>query len=455
MATADVVVVGAGLSGLTAAIALAHEGARVEVVARGNATTHWMPGGFDCGSVPGAASPSAAVEILEARAGHPYALLAPDLERGLAFLRGVLKTEGLVYSGDLDGPLRAVPTAIGGTRRVGIVPDAQAAAMEPWAARERLVVCGIAGFKDFSAGPMVASLRRASVWGGDGLTARPARIEAVEVELPDQKGRRNINALELGRGFDDRAWRRDAFERISRAVESTGRGPGRIGLPAVLGIAEHAAVLDDARRFLPLPPFEVPLVPPSLPGVRLYGALRAALLRRGGRLSIGEPVVRIETDGTRATAVVLSAAVRERRVRAGAIVLATGGIAGGGLIGRSDGRLEEPLLGLPVESPAGDDWLADEAFPAEGHPLELAGIRTDAELRPVDSGGRSVFENVRVVGGMLAGHRAIRERSGDGVAIASGWRAAQSLRLGRAESERERPSRRGRRPAAATPVARP
>ena len=42
MARADVVVVGAGLAGLTAAIALADRGATVEAVARGHAATHWM-----------------------------------------------------------------------------------------------------------------------------------------------------------------------------------------------------------------------------------------------------------------------------------------------------------------------------------------------------------------------------------------------------------------------------
>jgi len=40
MPQADVVVVGAGLAGMTAAIALADAGARVEVVARGHAATH-------------------------------------------------------------------------------------------------------------------------------------------------------------------------------------------------------------------------------------------------------------------------------------------------------------------------------------------------------------------------------------------------------------------------------
>ncbi len=182
-----------------------------------------------------------------------------------------------------------------------------------------------------------------------------------------------------------------------------------------------------------IPIFEVALVPPSVPGVRLYQALRAAFRRRGGRISIGEPVIRIETTGRRITTVALSAAVRERQFGAAAVILATGGIAGGGLIGRADGRLEEPLLGLPVEAPAVDEWLADRPLGGDGHPLERAGIRTDTNLRPVDAKGKVIYDNLAVAGSLLAGQRYLAERCGDGVAIASGRRAAATV--GRSEPD--------------------
>lgn len=438
MPGADVVVVGAGLAGLTAGIALADAGARVELVARGHAATHWSPGGIDCAALPGMDSVAAGVERLAATPGHPYAILRGDVRAAVAFLRDVVGAEGLAYRGDLDAPLRTVPTAIGGTRRVGIVPEGQGYARDPWAQDERLIVCGIEGFKDFWPTSIAASLARPSVWaaggGGTGADGGPARVEAMTVALPGQGSRRNVNAMELGRAFDDVTWRREAFDLIARAVSATGGGggPARIALPAVLGLDDHAAVLRDAADLLPYPTFEVPLVPPSLPGLRLYRALRAAFLRRGGRMSIGEPVIRMESEDRRVTAVILSAAVRERRIRTAAVVLATGGIAGGGLIGLADGRVQEPILDLPVEAPPVEHWLADEPFDQAGHPLERAGIRTDADLRPLDASGTVHFENVAVVGALLAGQRAVAERCGDGVSIASGWRAAAVLGAGRA-----------------------
>jgi glycerol-3-phosphate dehydrogenase subunit B len=66
-------------------------------------------------------------------------------------------------------------------------------------------------------------------------------------------------------------------------------------------------------------------------------------------------------------------------------------------------------------------------------PIALAGVRTDGELRPVDPadpGAGPVFDNVRVVGGLLAGQRSLAERCGDGIALASAWRAAASIATG-------------------------
>ena len=432
MPSADVVVVGAGLAGLSAAIALAEAGATVQVVAAGHAATHWASGGLDVAAPPGSPTARAGVLQLAAVGTHPYALVGAAVEEGLAWLRATLEREGLLYVGDLDAPLRAVPSAIGGTRRAAILPAGQAAALAPWTAGEALVVCGPAGFKDFWPDAIAASLRRSAVWGG---ATPPQTVRAVTVELPGLAGLRNLDALELARRFDEPGWRGRALDAIARALDADGSGrglgaaAGRVALPAVLGLDSHLAVLDEARARLPLEPFEVPLVPPSIPGMRLYRALRDALRRHGGRIQVGEPVLRVELQGGRVSAVVNAAAVRELRIRTDALVLATGGIAGGGLVATADGRLEEPLLGLPLEAPAVTEWLAADPFDPAGHPLEAAGIRVDRELRPVVSpGGPPILDNVRIVGSLLAGQRYLRERCGDGVALSSGWLAARSIR---------------------------
>ena len=444
MARADVAVVGAGLAGLTAAIRLAESGARVQVLATGHAATHWAPGGIDVGAVPGTQTSRAAVDQLAQVPGHPYAFLAPELPAALDWLRAALAADGLDLVGDLGDPLRAIPTSIGATRLAAVLPAGMAAALPPWAPDEVLVVCGIAGFRDFWPEAMAESLRRPATWRGQ---QPPARIESISVELPGLAGRHNLSSLDLARLFDDPAWRSTAIDTIARALES--RLPrrasglasvtGRLALPAVLGLHDHPAVLAALER-LPLAPFEVALVPPSLPGLRLFAALRSILRRHGGRLQVGEAVHgTIAADG-RVAELRAPAAARELVLSAGAVILATGGIAGGGLIADGPGSLREAVLGLPVDGPPADHWLLNDPFDPAGHPLETAGIRTDSRLRPVgpravgQSAGRPggspdvpLAENVRIAGSLLAGQRYLRERFGDGVALASAALAAREL----------------------------
>jgi glycerol-3-phosphate dehydrogenase subunit B len=175
---------------------------------------------------------------------------------------------------------------------------------------------------------------------------------------------------------------------------------------------------------------EFPLVPPGIPGIRLHDVLRAKLRALGGRILIGERVARVETTGTRVTAVATEAATRDLVTRVAGLVLATGGIAGSGLVGDPDGTIRESVLGLPVDGPPIDRWLHGDPLDPASLPIAAAGVRTDDALRPVDPkrpADGPLFDNVRVVGSLLAGQQWMVDRSGDGVALASAWRAAASL----------------------------
>jgi glycerol-3-phosphate dehydrogenase subunit B len=433
--SADVVVVGAGLAGLATAHALAGHGARVVVLAKGHASTHWVAGTLDVAAPPAAATSQAGVAQLATIPGHPYADLAPEVVPAVETFIDVAARDGLIYVGGVDSPIRPLPTGIGGVRPGAIVPEAQAAALVPWTGRESLVVCGIAGFKDLWPVAVAASLARPAVWqlGADPPSPdrAPARVVPAEADLPGVEGRRNLTALHLARAFDDRAWRDRAIDAIAKVVDAAiGAADARVALPAVLGLRDHAAVIDALRDRLGRPVMELPLVPPSIPGLRLYDAWRTALRVAGVRIQLGESVSRtVVRDGT-VGLVATPAAVREFAIRTSGLVLATGGIVGGGIVGQADGRLEEVVLGLPVEAPPRDAWFSADPFDPRGHGIEAAGIRVDADLRPLGADGRPTHGNVRVVGSLLAGQRWLREHSGDGVAIASARRAAAGLAAG-------------------------
>ena len=409
MPRADTVVIGAGLAGLTCAAELAEGGASVFVAAKGMATTHWTHGGLDVAAPAGAATPRDGVRLLARTGGHPYRLLRRDVDGAVVGHLARTAGEGLAHAGSLDTPLVEVPTAIGSLRRVAIVPQAQAAVVEPWQG-DGLVLVGFARYRDAWASYAARNLANADWEDG------PAEISAVEVELPETGRLRNFNGLTVSRLFDDPAWRARALAAVATAVP---RGSVRVGLPAVLGLNRHAEVLADAEQIIGRRVFEVPSLPPSVPGLRLFEALRARILRAGGRIQIGFDVVDVERERSRITAIHTEATSRTLRLAAESFVLATGGIAGAGIRARPDGTIDERVFGLPVAAPPRDEWFSDD--PLRPHPLEGAGIEVDAELRPAE------LENIRVIGSALAGMHYLDQRCGDGVALASAHLAARSL----------------------------
>ncbi len=414
MPRADVVVIGAGLSGLACAAELAERGARVFLAAKGMATTHWTHGGLDVAAPAGARTMRDGIATLAATGNHPYRTLAADADASVAAHLARTAAEGLGHTGSLDDALIPIPTAIGSLRPAAILPFAQAAALEPWAG-DGLLLVGFSRYRDSWAPYAARNLERASWPSG------PSGIRAIEVELPGLEPRHNITPQMLARLFEDPGWRGRALLAIADAVPA---GAWRIGLPAVLGLERHADVHAAAERALGSRVFEITSLPPSVPGLRLFEALRRRILRAGARIQIGFDVVDVERTGGRVIAIHTEAASRTLRIGADAFVLATGGIGGAGIRAGHDGALTERVFGLPVAAPSRELWFSDD--PLRPHPLEAAGIEVDANLAPAE------LENVRVIGSALAGMHYLDERCGDGVALASAHRAAASLASKRA-----------------------
>lgn len=417
MPSADVVVIGAGLSGLTAATELAERGARVQLTAKGMAATHWAHGGLDIAAPGGAATSAKGIALLQANVGHPYAVVGEEVGPALQAQLARLSDGGLPYVGRLTTPLRPFPTAVGGLRPAAVVPAAQAAALKPWRGDEGLLLLGFERFRDAWPGLAARNLSRQPWPKG------PSRIEAASVALPGIETLHNLSSLTLARRFDDPAWRERALDAMRAALPA--EGTWRIGLPAVLGLADHAAALAYAADRLGHPVFEIPTLPPSVPGLRLFEVLRARAVALGVTVQIGFAVAGLERDGSRINAVETRGAARPVRIATGQVVLATGGIAGGGFRGNRDGTISDSVAGLPVTAPGRGGWLTGDLYGAQGVALETAGITVDGDLRPVGPDGEVLAENLRVVGSALAGMRYLSERCGDGVAMASAHRAAR------------------------------
>ena len=401
----DVIVVGAGPAGLSAAVGLAEAGRDVRLVSRGNGFTHWAPGAVDVLSRAGGEPverPLDGIGRLPER--HPYRIVGEDaLRRGVARFVSFAAEAGLEYEGSLEANRRQV-TALGTLRETALVPAPSAQALEG-----RVTVLGFDGFRDFAPALCARGL------GERGIEATPA-----SVALPDWDHRLHFFAMDLARALDDAAWRAKVADRMGPAV----RGADTVVVPAVLGLATGHEAWADLQRRLGVRLVEAALVPPSVPGMRLYAAWVAKLRDLGVRIQIGFPAIELRTEGDRVTGVVTEGAARPIVNRCNEVVLATGGVPGRGIEANRDGSLTEVVAGLPVRGFDHRSGFLAERFFAD-QPLASAGVAVDDELRPLDTGGNQALAGVRCIGGLLADHDPVAEGSREGVAYATAARVAE------------------------------
>jgi glycerol-3-phosphate dehydrogenase subunit B len=404
------VVIGAGLAGLVAALRLAEEGRRVAVVAKGAGSLQLGGSTIDvAGYAPErTASPREGIEALAAGGEHPYARVgAAAVEAAAAWLLG--RDDVPPLTGTLDDHL-LLPTAVGAVKPTAYAPPSLAAGdlRRP----EPVAVVGFDRLKDFYPAFCSENLRRAHV------EARPLVID------PDVSGEADPGGLRFAQAFEDPEFRRSLVRDLQGKLDAE----ERVGFPAVLGLSHHHTVWRELEEALERPVFEIPTLPPSIPGMRLARALTTAVRGHGARVVIGPPVTGAERrNGTVVAVTTETSTVRPGRYEAPWFVLASGGVSAGGIELGSTGELYETILGLPLAGvPApGAPRFAEHYL--DEQPLARAGVAVDETLRPLDAAGERALHNVVVAGATLAGAVPWREASGNGISLATGHAAAQTI----------------------------
>jgi len=409
---ADVIVVGAGLAGLTAALRLAEAGLRVVTIAKGHGSIRLAPATIDIlGYAPGlVSSPAAALPGFVAdHPGHPYARVDTDLlAQSVAWFTE--RAGDLAYTGDGSANMM-LPTALGVARPSAVAPEPLAAG--DLRSLRRVAICGLRVLKDFHPALVADNLRAAAV---PGIEAR-----AVMVSAPTDEA--DLSPLALARRFEEPGFR----QAVAAALRAVLRDEEAVGLPAVLGVGRARAVRAELQEAVGRPVFEIATIPPSVPGIRLAEALTRRLRRAGGRIVLGAEAAGAQVRGGRLTGLRVRAAGRESVRPARWVVLASGGLASGGLAADSAGQLRESVLGLPVGGVPADGTPPFRPRYLDEHPMSAAGLQVDSRLRPAGPDGEPVLENVLAAGAVIGGARPWREKSGDGISLSTGYLAAGTI----------------------------
>jgi glycerol-3-phosphate dehydrogenase subunit B len=389
----DVVIAGGGISGLTAGIELAESGAKVAVISRGDPAVCLSTGCIDLFALGN--DPLSGIKSLPPE--HPYNLLPHSLiEESLEIFSDIMFDAGLPYIGNARKN-RNILTPIGNSKITCLVPRT----METAPQDESLYVhvIGFKGLKDFY--PSYITSRRPNT----GFSIYDAGVEST---------------MSISARFDDFSFVED-FIKWLRSLEIP---DGRIALPAVLGLAEPLRAIELITASTERLVFEIPTLPPSIPGMRLFKILKKAMQAKGGEIFWGLPVASVEKQGKLIEAVTIETPARPTRLSAKAFILASGSFVSGGLYAGMKDNVMETVFDLPVFVPgARDSWFSNDFF-RPGHEIEKAGIVVDGSFRPFDF----PYENLFVCGSILAHSEVMKNGCGHGLGLATGLGAARSCK---------------------------
>lgn len=340
---------------------------------------------------------------------HPLARVGEaDIRAAFREFTDFLCEGGIRYSS--PGPANVTALTPAGTLKPTLcVPATMQAGVEALAGKPRCLIVDFKGLRGFSARQIAANLQDS--WPG----LRAERLLFPEMESGE------IYPEVMARALEVPAHRQALAERIRAVAEDV----EVIGMPAVLGMHTPDLVMAEMQRLIGLPVFELPTMPPSVPGIRLREMFEQVFPQKGLTLIPQQKVeaVAFSRDGVQLS---LADNFGPIAIAARAVILATGRFLSGGLAAGLDG-IREPLLGLPVnQPPSREDWYHLHYMDRRGHAVHRAGIEVDDQFRPLGKDGRPVSERLFAAGLILAHQDWIRSRCGAGVALASAYKAVEA-----------------------------
>ena len=362
----DLLVIGEGLSGISAAATACRQGARVMLASKG-------PGSFILGT--------ACIDLdgLDCAALGLSKCGTNQMEEAIGFFLELTAAAGCAYEGGVH-ERRLVPTIMGTFAEVSLAPRPL------WQGDPRgvakAVVVGIETVFAFDANFVAERLALHSKNKGLSTSYRAAAIKLPQIQIQHW-----LTPLDIAGEIDKRSF---YAQTLIAALRPVVQDADLLILPGILGLNSDDDYIRKLEEDIGCAICELPTLPPSVPGLRLLRRLESHLNAMGAEICTGFSVEKLCLEGERCTGAVLDTPGKPRTIHADCVILASGKFS----------RL-----------------LEDCTVKEQG---SRPGVRVNEELQPVNSAGAVMAENVFACGSALA---SFESRYGNAIAIASGYEA--------------------------------
>jgi glycerol-3-phosphate dehydrogenase subunit B len=394
----DLIVIGMGLSGLMAAKTAVEMGKKTLIIGKGMGSIGLFSNTIDLlGDLPKGVKLKNSLSLwVKSHPEHPYSKVG--IERLNEALSSFLSLFPEPYSfRSLNEENALFPTGAGTFRPAYLVPVTMVAGA--FLKEGDGLIAGFKGFKDFFASYVVTN---------SAVEQSRFHFRFLSINVSGHGRPCQVNG-EVGFG----KWG-GIKHQLPRDL---------CGFPAVLGVRDPFRVMKHLKEILGVEIFEIPTLPPSIPGLRIFNRFKEWLIEKGGTLLLGHSVSGAVLKERRCKSIEVLHPPVSTSYTSDRYILATGRFLEGGLVAEEE-KIVEPLDLLVHQPRSREDWFGKSL--SSEHPIYRAGISTDAFLRPVDENSNPILENVWVAGTILAHHHSINEKSKEGIEIATGYKAARN-----------------------------
>ncbi len=408
MRHSDVLVVGAGMAGLMAAVTAAKSGASVSVLSEGAGVISIGSGAVDfLGYVNGKKiTDNPFNHLSELGKEHPYNIIgAENIKNAFASLIEISKANGYEIKMNEEGLNQTAVSIAGTTKPTYICSESNNASRILKA--KKILFAGVEYLKDAQPALAVKQAKQYKVFAD-------AEINSALLKSPFGKTHRVLNSLDLARYVD----KEEGFNWLKSELKKAAAGYDAVIIPPICGTVNYTKHFKELQNFGFIL-VEAVSVPPGVGGYRL----RNALMNEAKKLKVKF----IENCNVQRAVIALHnniAGALETEYTADKFIIATGGVIGGGIASTPD-KVYETIFNIAIDSPVSVEERSDKNV-FGSHLFTKFGVKVNSKLQALDSKGSPLYDNVFFAGNTLADYDFPTEKSGYGVACSTGYTAALS-----------------------------
>lgn len=424
----DVLVIGGGTAASVAAASAAQNGKQVTMVFPNGGMSEISSGAVDILGVVPKDSPvicdtykEGIKKLLEQYPDHVYGKCEEEVQKGVDTLIALAKTGGYHFCG-FEGKNVWVPNMLGTFSINAYVPEMMKDAVVAVGEESKILVIGIKGNVSFNARAAAMSYQQYQKKIGG-----KANYFSTEIQLTGWGDRRKISDGELADYLDTEAGTKELIEAIKTFCSNNRYYFDCILFPPVLGYVKYEEVLKKIKESCRCKAAEIQVFGNSVVGYRFTRAVYRGLEQAGVTLIRGAKAEKIISydKGVEVECVLgLTDQLHPGEkvtIDTKSVVLATGGFVGGGIKARKTEvwieLLNEKLGKITT------DQLDRDAVHKAGQEFMRMGVEVNDDLSVKNEAySRCVY----VCGDVLAGHNFANERSGTGIAVATGYLAGKN-----------------------------